>query len=1277
VSLVSTHKVARRRLIRLLVAPIAGALLVAGLSAGSPGSRAYADTAPADPNDPTTPLTVSNDALPTPQIDGVAWASAMANTTVYIGGNFTTARPDGAAAGQNTVPRSNLLAFNVTTGQLLSFNPNPTFNGQIRAMAVSPDKTRLYVGGEFTTVNGQPRSRIAAFNIANGALSLISNFAPPVNYHVRGVTATNSTVYAGGDFTGVGNAPRAFLAAFNASNGALLDWAPQATGGGGVAAVLVNAEGTRVAVGGSFTALNGSSNPGYGLGMVDAVTGASLPMPINSIVRNGTTDGAIDNFSTDGTYVYGSGWTFGRAGGTMEGVFAASWDSGATRFINDCHGDTYDVEVIGKVVYTAGHTHYCENLDGVRQGAGGVGDYPYYRSIATTTQPTRTLTWEPDQGRYFNFYGQPAPEFLGWYPSLNAGSFTGQFQGPWTVTGNSEYVVLAGEFTRVNNRNQQGITRFTIREKAANASGPKLFNTTYPLNVSSTETGSARINWMANNDDDNEYLTYRLYRDSVSATNLKQIVTKRFRRWESVTMGFTDTGLAPGSTHQYRVVVTDPFGNTANSPWTTVTVASNSADSNYVKAVYDSQPTNYWRLGEPAGATVSNDRVGFMPSTAAGGVTRGAAGAIAGDSDTASAFNGTNTGWMASSLQHNPPDVFSLEAWFKTTTLSGGRIVGWSNRNTQGSSTRHDRQIYMDNLGHIHFGTRPTNQRLVVSSPTSYNDGAWHHAVGSLSSAGLKLYVDGAEVASRTDVTAAEHLSLGYWRIGGDTVNQWPSAPLSGYFNGNIDEVAVYKHVLTPAEVAAHYSAGSGAPTPNISPVAAFAANPDGLKVSVNGSTSSDADGTVESYAWNFGDGGTATGVNASHDYAQAGTYTVTLTVTDDDGATGTATKQVKVTTPPTAAFTETITGQSVSFDGSASTDPEGPIADYAWDFGDQATGSGATPTHEYAAGGTYDVKLTVTDGDGATDSVTHSVTIEAPNKAPVAQFTTSTNGLTLSADGTGSTDSDGTIEDYEWDFGDNADGSGAKVTHTYAAGGTYDLKLTVTDNDGATDSLTKQVTVSSEAAPFAADEFSRTVSNGWGNADIGGAWTPSGTVSNFSVTAGRGTMRMGSAGSGPSIALTNATSSDTEMRSTIGIDKVATGSGVYVTLRPRVTTGGEYQAVVRYLSNGSVAMKLVRRVGSTDTTLVSDQTVTGLTVAPGDRLNVKVQAYGTSPTTLRAKVWAVGSAEPTAWAASATDSTSGLQAAGGIGFATYLSSSATNAPLIASFDNLWAGRHP
>ncbi len=1172
-------------LFRLVVGTLTATLLTASL-VGAAGNQARADTAPADPNDPKTPVTVSNDLLPTPQIDGVAWASAMANDTVYIAGSFGSARPYGAAPGQNTVPRTNLMSFDVSSGQLLPFSPS--VNGQILAVAVSPDRSRLYIGGEFTSVAGQARSRVAAFNTANGAL--IGTFAPAVGGSVRSLSATNSTVYVGGNFSSVGNVRRAFLAAFT-TTGQLLDWAPQATGGGGVAAVLVNPQGTKVAVGGSFTALNGSNNPGYGLGMVDAVTGASLPMAVNSIVRNGTTDGAIDAFTTDGTYVYGSGWTFGRSGGTLEGVFAASWDGGEVRFINDCHGDTYDVEVIGKVLYTAGHTHYCENLDGVRQGAGGVGDYPYYRAIAMTTEPTRTLTWEPDQGRYYNFAGQPAPEMLGWYPSFNAGSYTGQFQGPWTVTGTSDYVVLAGEFTRINNRNQQGISRFTIRERAPNLSGPKLSNTTYPLNVTSTEAGSVRINWMANNDDDNENLTYRVYRDSQIVANLRHSVTQRFRRWDTVTMGFTDTGLAPGSSHQYRVAVTDPFGNTANSPWTPVTVASSGSDSAYVKAVYASQPTNYWRLGEPSGVALSADRVGFMPSTAQAGVTRGLPGAISGDNDTSSAFSGTNTGWQTTLVQHSPPDVFSIEAWFNTTSVTGGRILGWSNRSDR-NSQKHDRQLYLDNLGRIHFGARPTNQRLVASSTSAYNDGAWHHVVGTLSNEGLKLYVDGAQVGANPDVVTAEHLSLGYWRIGGDTVNGWPSAPLSGFFTGRIDEVAVYKHALTAPEIAAHYAAGSGAPTPNVSPVAAFSTHAEQLKVTVDATDSRDPDGTVTDYRWTFGDGATGSGVTASHDYQQAGTYPVTLTVTDDDGATHSLTRQVGVTVPPTAAFTETVNGLSVDFDGTGSNDPDGTIAGYHWAFGDGTTGSGATTSHDYQSSGNYAVTLTVTDDDGASRAVT------------------------------------------------------------------------------------RQISVTAAGTPFAADAFSRTVTNGWGNADIGGAWVRTGSASNFAVGNGRGTLRIGSAGSGPAVALTGATSSDTELRMTIGVDKAATGGGIYVTARPRMTAGGSYRADARYLANGTVSLILARTAGGSDTTLLT-QAVAGLTVVPGDRLNLKVQGFGSSPTTLRAKIWAVGTAEPTGWTGSVTDSTAALQAPGWIGLSTYLSGSATNAPVSTSFDDLWAGARP
>ena len=392
----------RRR--RSLVAGAAGLLVAAGLAVAAP--TAVADTSPIDPTDPQTPVTVSADGLPTAQINGVAWSQTVVGNTVYVGGSFTKARPPGAAAGTSEVARSNLLAYDVTTGQLVP-GFAPVVNGQVRTVSASPDGTRVYIGGSFTSVDGQTRNRIAAFDTASGAL--VSGFAPPVNYDVYSVVATNTTVYAGGDFQGVGTRDRGYLAAFRATTGTLLDWAPQAAGGK-VWALAVNPEGTKVTVGGQFTTLNGSANPGYGLGMVDATTGATLPMAANTLVRNGGADAAIVSLSSDAGNVYGSGYTFG-SGGTLEGTFAAGWDGGTVRWVNDCHGDTYSVHPRGGALYSAGHTHYCGNMGGFPQTDP---DWTFYRGLAFGTQATGVADRDPYG--YASFKGQPTSHAAGVVP---------------------------------------------------------------------------------------------------------------------------------------------------------------------------------------------------------------------------------------------------------------------------------------------------------------------------------------------------------------------------------------------------------------------------------------------------------------------------------------------------------------------------------------------------------------------------------------------------------------------------------------------------------------------------------------------------------------------------------------------------------------------------------------------------------------------------------------------------------------------------------------------
>ena len=456
----------------------------------------------------------------------------------------------------------------------------------------------------------------------------------------------------------------------------------------------------------------------------------------------------------------------------------------------------------------------------------------------------------------------------------------------------------------------------------------------------------------------------------------------------------------------------------------------------------------------------------------------------------------------------------------------------------------------------------------------------------------------------------------------------------------------------------------------NQAPTAAFTSSSDALVASVDGSGSTDADGTVASYAWDFGDGSTGTGATATHSYAAAGTYQVKLTVTDDEGATGSVTKAVVIKTnqAPTAAFTSTVTGLTAKVDGSGSTDADGTVASYAWDFGDGSTGTGATATRVYAAAGTYQVKLTVTDNGGATDSVTKAVVVKS-NQAPTASFTSTVTELTASVDGSGSTDADGTVASYAWDFGDGRTGTGATATRTYAASGTYQVKLTVTDNEGATGTVTRSVTV---AGPLARDAFARTATNGFGTADVGGAWTLAGAASAFSVNGGWGNFTIPSAGRGLAAGLGSVSSTDTDVQVQVKFSKAPTGGGYIASVVGRGGTADGYRTKVSVASSGAVTVALVKVVTGVETTLTS-KVLTGVTYTAGTSYTVRMQAWGTTPTTLRAKVWATSATEPTAWFVTATDSATSLQSAAGVAVVTYLSGSATNAPVTISLTGLLA----
>ncbi|MBC7895853.1 MAG: PKD domain-containing protein [Cytophagaceae bacterium] len=191
----------------------------------------------------------------------------------------------------------------------------------------------------------------------------------------------------------------------------------------------------------------------------------------------------------------------------------------------------------------------------------------------------------------------------------------------------------------------------------------------------------------------------------------------------------------------------------------------------------------------------------------------------------------------------------------------------------------------------------------------------------------------------------------------------------------------------------ATFTVGTVSPNQNVTPIARangpYAATV-GIATQLSGIGSNDPDGTISAYRWDFGDGTPpATTETAQHVYATAGTFTAALTVTDNRGATATDQAQVTVTNsgtpnqPPVARISAPGTGTpgtSLTFSGTQSSDADGTIQSYEWAFGDGATGTGPTTAHVYAAAGTFNVTLRVTDNRGASHTAQHVVTVTPSN---------------------------------------------------------------------------------------------------------------------------------------------------------------------------------------------------------------------------------------------------------------------------------------------------------
>jgi len=242
--------------------------------------------------------------------------------------------------------------------------------------------------------------------------------------------------------------------------------------------------------------------------------------------------------------------------------------------------------------------------------------------------------------------------------------------------------------------------------------------------------------------------------------------------------------------------------------------------STYEAGVNALGPANDWPLndsgatpyeGSIPGATSSttlNDASGDANTAVAeGGVTLGASGppAIGGSGI---ALDGSS-GFVESSTSYDDPEDLSLVAWFKTTTTSGGNIVGFTNLQGDSAPGDSDRLLWIDNSGKVVWAVYPHTDQVLTSS-SSYNDGLWHMVVAEIGPSGQQLWIDGVQVAINASVTSAQ-VYTGYWHLGWGSETYWSDQPSDYFMAGSLAEVAVIPSQLNSSQIAVLFNASSTA----------------------------------------------------------------------------------------------------------------------------------------------------------------------------------------------------------------------------------------------------------------------------------------------------------------------------------------------------------------------------------------------------------------------------------------------------------------------------------
>lgn len=878
----------------------------------------------------------------TPQVDnGEVWAVAQVGNTLVFGGTFTS------VGGQT---RTRLAAVNATTGAL-STTFVPTVNNQVYNLLPGPNDHTVYVAGAFTQINGTDAQFLALLDTNTGQID--TSFKPPAfNYGlVRDIAKVGNRLFIGGFFTRVGGIDHGGIATLNATTGALdpfmnvqLAGHHNDSGGGaqgwvGPWALDVNASGTRLVLIGNFKTADGLLRDQLVMIDIDGSSAAVDPDWATNRYSPYCFNWAFDSyvrgvtFSPDGSY-----FVVNATGGGNQGTLCdatARFDTSATgtdiqpTWVDETGGDTvWGVTITDNAIYIGGHNRWNNNPQGVDQAQPGAVPRPGMAALDPASG--RPYTWNPGHnplgvavyaylatstglwmGYDNNYIGDHKykrqklvffPYEGGYVPkSTSVGKLPGAvYLGDLSTNGQSNilYRVDAGgpavgagdggpdwaEDTSSNPsryRNSQG--------NAADWSPGATMSSSVPAG-----TPSAIFDHELWSPSDSPPMTWDFPVAADTHTKVRLYFANRCTCTSSVGQRAFDVSIDGNQVLDNYDIVADVGDQTATMKSFDVTAPSSGDIQIKLTHVTENPLIN--------GIEIINEDLPAPPPPS--------------DNLSAVAFDGTTA---------QPAQQVS------NSTIPWGQ--------TRGAFTVGDQLFYGSTDGYLYRASVDGGTFGSPSKVDPYHDPVWD---GVDTHDGTTFDGSPPTLYSQLPSVTGMFYQAGklYFTLSGSSSLRWawfsPDSGIADNTEHTVDSSVDFSRA-------------------------------DGMFVS--GNTLYYVNKSDESlYSANFSDGsvtGAPTLVNGPAsggvDWTNKSLFFVAAPA---------------VNRAPTAAFGSDCVADGCAFDASGSSDSDGSVVSYAWDFGDGSTGSGVSPSHSYTRTDSYNVKLTVTDDQGATDSVTHSVSV-------------------------------------------------------------------------------------------------------------------------------------------------------------------------------------------------------------------------------------------------------------------------------------------------------------